>query len=270
MTTEAWFWPVLLGVLGLVFGSFIATLAIRWPEGRSALKGRSECDGCGKTLEARELVPVLSYLLQRGRCRGCGARIASSHLVTELIGGAIGLSAGMAAPGIEGACGAVFGWLLLALAAIDFAAFWLPNVLTGTLAAAGLAVGLFTKVPPPLTERLIGGVVGFGALWLVAMLYRALRGRHGLGGGDPKMLGGIGVWLGWTGLPLVVLAACLLGLAAVLLLTLRGRRLSGSSRLPFGTLLAIAAFAVWLAVTVAPPVLPDDAVLVYELKDIPE
>ncbi|MGK6356969.1 prepilin peptidase [Sphingomonas sp. DT-207] len=246
MTIEDWVWPALLGVLGLVFGSFIATVAIRWPEGRSALRGRSACDGCGKELRAAELVPVASHVLQRGRCRECGGRIAPSHLVTELIGGAIGVAAGLAAPGIEGACGAVFGWLLLALAAIDFAAFWLPNALTGALAAGGLAVGLFTDIAPPLQERLIGGAAGYGALWLVAMAYRALRGRHGLGGGDPKMLGGIGLWLGWASLPLVVLGACFVGLAAVLLLMLAGRRIGGSMRLPFGTLLAIAAFGVWL------------------------
>jgi leader peptidase (prepilin peptidase) / N-methyltransferase len=247
MTIEPWVWPALLGVLGLVFGSFIATLAIRWPQERSVLRGRSHCDGCGKALEARELVPVLSHLLQRGRCRSCGARIAPSHLVTELIGGAIGVSAGLVAPGMEGAGGAVFGWLLLALAAIDLAAFWLPDVLTGALAAAGLAAGLVTDVPPPLQERLIGGIGGFGVLWLIAAAYRAVRGRHGLGGGDPKMLGGIGLWLGWHSLPLVVLAACLVGLAAVLALGLVGRRLSGTTRLPFGTLLAVAAFATWLA-----------------------
>lgn len=270
MATEAWVWPALLGVLGLVFGSFIATLATRWPAGRSALKGRSECDSCGKTLEARELVPVLSYLVQRGRCRGCGARIAPSHLATELIGGAIGVAAGLVAPGVEGACGAVFGWLLLALAAIDLAAFWLPNALTATLAAAGLAVGLLADLPPPLADRLIGGVAGYGVLWLVARGYRALRGRHGLGGGDPKMLGGIGLWLGWQALPLVVLGGCLVGLAAVLLLRLSGHRLSGTSRLPFGTLLAAAAFVVWLAVTLAPPVIPAGTVMIYQLEDMRE
>ena len=268
MTTDAWLWPALLGMLGLVFGSFIATLAIRWPEGRSALRGRSHCDGCGKVLAPRELVPVLSHLLQRGRCRGCGAAIAPSHLVTELNGGAIGVGAGLVAPGLEGACGAAFGWLLLALAALDLAAFWLPNLLTGALAAAGLATGLLTDVPPPLQERLIGGLAGFGALWLVAMGYRALRGRHGLGGGDPKMLGGIGLWLGWQALPLVVLGACLAGLAAVLLLTLGGKRLRGTSRLPFGMLLAIAAFGLWLLEATTPRYPPGTVIyLVPENQD---
>ena len=253
MTIEEWVWPALLGVLGLVFGSFIATVAIRWPEGRSALRGRSTCDACGKGLGAAELVPVLSHVLQRGRCRGCGGRIAASHLVTELVGGGIGVLAGLVAPGIEGACGAVFGWLLLALASVDLAAFWLPNVLTGALAAAGLATGLL-GLPPSLEERLIGGIAGFGALWLVAAGYRALRGQHGLGGGDPKMLGGIGLWLGWQSLPVVVLGACLLGLGVVLAAILGGKRVSGTARLPFGTLLAIAAFGVWLLMASTPEV----------------
>ncbi|MBC9031293.1 prepilin peptidase [Sphingomonas sp. JC676] len=252
MTIEVWGWPLLLGVLGLVFGSFIATLAIRWPQERSVSQGRSECDSCGKALTARELVPVLSYVLQRGRCRGCGAVIRPSHLVTELLGMVIGVGAGLVAPGLEGAAGAVFGWLLLALAALDLAAFWLPNLLTGTLALAGFAVGLLTDFPPGLNDRLLGWALGFGGLWLVATLYRAVRKRHGLGGGDPKMLGAIGLWLGWNMLPIVLLVACLTGLAVVAALLLAGRRVDAATRLPFGVLLAIGGFAVWLVIATTP------------------
>jgi leader peptidase (prepilin peptidase)/N-methyltransferase len=283
MPIEVWGWPVLLGVLGLVFGSFIATLAIRWPEGRGVSKGRSACDACGKALSAGELVPVLSYVLQRGRCRGCGAAIAPSHVAIELIAGGIGVVAGLAAPGLEGATGAVFGWILLALAALDLTAFWLPNVLTGALALAGLAVGLSGIVPPPppgwdigrfsgfepmLVERLIGGAAGFGGLWLVAALYRALRRRHGLGGGDPKLFGAIGLWLGWRALPFVLLAASLVGLAVVLVMLLTKRRVDGAVRLPFGTMLAVSAFGMWLAIAAAPPPIPYGTVI--ELKAEPQ
>lgn len=247
MPIEVWLWPAGLGLLGLVFGSFIATLAIRWPEGRSATRGRSACDGCGKGLRAHELVPVASFLVQRGRCRACGARIAPLHLATELVAGAIGVAAGLAAPSIAGACGAVFGWLLLALAAIDLAALWLPNGVTAALAVTGLLLGGLTGSEPLLSDRAIGGIAGFGALWLVATLYRSVRGRDGLGGGDPKMLGAIGLWLGWHALPMVVLASCLAGLAAVLVMAMLGRQVSGSIRLPFGTMLAGGGFVLWLA-----------------------
>ncbi|MCW3838064.1 prepilin peptidase [Sphingomonas canadensis] len=243
---EAWLWPVLLGVVGAVFGSFIATVAVRWPEGRSALAGRSACDGCGKSLRAHELVPLLSYLLLRGRCAACGAAIRPAHPAIELIGLAIGLGAGIAAPGIEGAAGAAFGWLLLALGALDLAAFWLPNLLTGALAALGLA-GALAGIGPPLEPRLIGGAAGFLSLWAVAAGYRAMRGRDGLGGGDPKLFGAIGLWLGWRMLPLVLLGACLLAFAAILALSLRGRRPAMGDRMPLGVFLAAAAWIAWAA-----------------------
>ncbi|NIJ24531.1 leader peptidase (prepilin peptidase)/N-methyltransferase [Sphingomonas japonica] len=242
--TDFWLWPSLLGVLGLVFGSFIAVLAIRWNDGRSALRGRSECDACGAELRAADLVPLLGFALRRGRCRYCRASIARVHPVIEALGCCIGVVAGVTAPGWEGVAGAVFGWMLLALAAIDALAFWLPNRLVAALAIGGLASGL-AGLAPGMTDRLIGGVAGFAALWLVATLYRRLRGRSGLGGGDPKLFGAIGLWLGWRALPLTLLAACVIGLGVVLVLRLRGNRLGGGDRLPLGTLLAAAAFPIW-------------------------
>jgi leader peptidase (prepilin peptidase) / N-methyltransferase len=232
-------WPVLLGVLGAVFGSFIAVIAIRWPKGERA-QGRSRCDACGETIRAAELVPLLSFVVQRGRCRRCHARIGRSHLVIEGLGAAIGIVAGYMAPGIEGVAGAVFGWLLLALAAIDLAAFWLPDRLVAGLALTGLFSGA-AGLGPPIEARLIGGAAGFGVLWIVAALYRRLRGRTGLGGGDPKLFGAIGLWLGWRALPEVLLAACVIGLVWAV-----GMRMRGEQRLPLGTLLAAAAFAAWI------------------------
>ncbi len=235
---EFWLWPAALGVLGALFGSFIATYAIRWP--KSALGGRSACDGCGRTLGAAELIPLVSWAWRRGRCATCGGRIALSHPVIEAIGLAVGVAAGLVAPGWAGVTGAVFGWLLLALGAVDLAAFRLPNVLTAMLAAGGLASGL-AGFHPPLIDRLIGGGAGFAALWLIAAIYRHLRGRAGLGGGDAKLLGAIGLWLGWRALPVVLLIACMVGLAIALF-----RRMQGGDRLPLGALLAPSAFFVWL------------------------
>ena len=240
---DAWIWPTLLGVLGLVFGSFIATVAVRWPAGRSVADGRSKCDACGDELSAWELVPVLSYAVLLGKCASCRATIKPSHVFIELIAGAIGVGAGMAAPGLEGVAGAIFGWLLLTLAALDWAAFWLPDELTGALAATGIVAGLF--IDPDMLERLTGGLLGFVGLWLVAAGYRVLRGRDGLGGGDPKLFGGIGLWLGWQALPFVLLFASLAGLAGVLVLKLRGRAMGMQDRVPLGVALAASAWSVW-------------------------
>lgn len=242
---ELLFWPIGLGILGAILGSFIATLVIRWPQGRSVMAGRSHCDACDVALGARDLVPLVSATLARGRCRACGARIDARHWQIELAALGIGAVAGIVMPGPIGLAGAVFGWLLLALAALDVTEFWLPDRLTGTLALAGLATGLL-GVEPGLRDRVIGGVAGFGALWAIGAGYKMLRGREGLGGGDPKLLGAIGLWLGWAMLPAVLLLAALTGLALVGIGMVLGRRMTLADRVPFGALLAIAAYPAWL------------------------
>lgn len=239
-------WAAMLGVLGAILGSFIAALVSRWPEGRSVMRGRSACDGCGRTLSSLELVPLLSALWLRGRCRRCGATIAPLHWIIELAALAIGAAAGWVAPGVVGVAGAVFGWLLLALAALDWIALWLPDRLTGLLAIGGVAAAWLGVAPAP-AERLVGGVAGFAALWLVAAGYRRLRRREGMGGGDPKLLGAIGLWLGWRLLPAVLVVAGLVGLGVVLVAALRGRAMTRDTQLPLGTLMAVAAYPAWLA-----------------------
>lgn len=235
--TDGWLWAGALGMLGAIFGSYIATVAIRWPEPAT---GRSRCDACGNPLRPWHLIPLAGFVLLGGRCRYCRERIAPAHGVIEALGLGIGVAVGALAPGLTGAVGAIFGWLLLALAAIDVVAYRLPHPLTTTLGVAGLVAGA-AGVMPPLVDRAIGGVAGFGVLWLVAAGYRQLRGRDGLGGGDARMLGAIGLWIGWRGLAPTVLVACLIGLAWAI-----SRGLRRDDRLPFGALLAPAAFAIWL------------------------
>ena len=242
-----WIWPILLALAGAIAGSFLATIVIRWPEGRGVTAGRSACDSCGRTLTAPELVPLVSAMLLRGRCRNpvCGKPIDPRHWQIELGCALIGVAAGYVAPGVEGAFGALFGWLLLTLAALDVAALWLPDVLTGTLALLGLAAGAL-GVMPSLEERVIGGAAGFASLWLIARLYRVVRGHEGLGGGDPKLLGAIGLWLGWRLLPAVVTLAALIGLGLALFERVRGQALPANAKLPFGAFLAVAAYPAWL------------------------
>lgn len=243
---------ILLGLLGLILGSFIATLVVRWPQGRSVVRGRSACDGCGRALRARELIPVLSALASRGRCRTCGARIEAAHWRVELAAGAVGAAAGAVAPWPEAVAGAVFGWLLLALAALDLRAWWLPDRLTGALAVGGVASGLL-GFDPPLADRAIGGAAGFALLWLTAAGYRRVRGRDGLGGGDPKLFGAIGLWLGWRMLPAVLLVAGLIGLGVVGWRRATGRAVARTDALPLGALLAAAAYPGWLLMVASRP-----------------
>lgn len=240
-----------LALLGAIVGSFLATLAIRWPQERTALSGRSACDGCGRTLRAVELVPLLSALVQRGRCRTCGERIDPRHWRIELAAAAIGLLSGLIAPGWAALAGAVFGWLLLVLGAIDAAELILPDELTATVAVLGLASAMLVP-QPEFADRMIGAGAGFLSLWFLSVGYGALRGREVMGEGDPRLLAAIGCWLGWQVLPVVLFAAAVVGLVSAAIARARGGEVAWDSELPFGTFLAIAAYMVWAGMIACP------------------
>lgn len=223
---------------GLVAGSFIGVIGERWPRGEQVVTGRSHCDSCGRTLGPVELVPLVSWIAQQGKCRSCGAPIPASLPLVELAAAAIGAFVALSAESLLGYAWLVFGWLLLALAYLDVKAFWLPDRLTLPLMAAGLAV---QALAGNLVLSLAGAAIGWAMLILVGAGYRRFRGRAGIGGGDPKLLGAIGAWLGPGALPLVLLAASAAGLVTAAGLALSGRQVSARTRLPFGFFLAVGA-----------------------------
>lgn len=232
------------GLAGAIFGSFLATLILRWPQGRSVMRGRSACDGCGRTLGALDLIPLFSAMLQRGRCRSCGAAIDPVHGRIEAGCAVIGALALGAMPNLGGIGWAIFGWLLLTLAVLDWRHFWLPDALTLPLAFLGFTIGLWAS-DVKLVDRAIGAGAGYGALLAIALGYRAVRGRDGLGLGDAKLLGALGAWLGWQALPFILLIASVTGLMVMLV---TGRAKQASARVPLGTFLALAALPAWIIV----------------------
>ncbi|MGQ2930608.1 MAG: prepilin peptidase [Sphingopyxis sp.] len=231
----------LAALLGLVLGSFIATLVLRWPDGRSLL-GRSHCDGCERALGPLDLVPLVSALVQHGRCRTCGARIDPFHMQVELASGLIGALALTIMPGIAGWLWALFGWLLLPLALLDARHMWLPDRLNAVLAIAGLLLAgpLLDTV---LLDRWIGAVAGGVLLALVAFAYRRGRGQDGMGGGDPKLVAAIGCWLGWQALPLMLLLASVGGMVWALTTQKKGDQPLALRQVPFGLFATVAAWA---------------------------
>lgn len=251
-TLEQWFADPWIGgavgaLLGAIVGSFLATVLIRWPQGRSALGGRSACDTCGASLKARDLVPIFSFLFARGRCRGCGAPIDPRHPGMEVAAAMVGGVALVAHGWPLGGVTALFGWYLLLIIALDTEHQWLPDLLTLPLIPLGLLVA-WAGFGPPLIDRAIGALAGGIGLWSIAALYRVARGREGMGGGDPKLLAGLGAWLGWALLPFALLGAGVLGLIAALAMQLRGRPVKATTRLPLGALMALAAWPIWLAI----------------------
>jgi leader peptidase (prepilin peptidase)/N-methyltransferase len=227
-------------LLGAIIGSFLGALVTRWPRGEGVVRGRSHCDGCARVLKSWEMVPVLGALVLRFRCRTCGASIDPAQWVLEAGCAFFGGVAFVFAPGpLPALAWCLLGWTLLALAILDARHFWLPDRLTLPLAGLGLTVGLYAG-GPPLWDRAIGAVAGYGVIALIAWGYRAARGREGIGLGDAKLLGAIGAWTGWALLPMVLLVASLAGLGWALVRSIGGEKLSADSALPLGTFLCLA------------------------------
>jgi leader peptidase (prepilin peptidase)/N-methyltransferase len=236
----------MLAGAGLIAGSFLGLVSLRLPAGGRIVAGRSRCGGCGRPLAPWRLIPLLSYLSSKGRCAACGSAIPIRYPLMELACAAIGAWAALSQPSAAAAVlTALLGWQLLLIAIVDAEHFWLPDSLTLPLLATGVAaaamLGRLT-----LLDAAAGAAAGFGGLWLLARVYRRLRGREGLGGGDPFLLAAGGAWIGWIGLPSVLLWAALSGLSVTAARFLTGRAVSGADRLPFGVFLAVGIWLTWL------------------------
>lgn len=237
---------ILSAVTGLIVGSFVNLVAQRLPEGRSVAWARSSADCCEAVLSARELIPVLSWMIQRGRCRRCGARLTARHPLVELAGGGVGVWAALASATLpELVLTALFGWQLLLIALVDADELWLPDQLTFPLLASGLVAAVWLP-DRTLLDASLGAAVGFTALWAIAGIYRRLRARDGLGGGDPILFGAAGAWVGWIGLPSVLLWASAAGLSWILARRLAGRAVGRDEPLPFGPFIVIGGWLTWL------------------------
>jgi leader peptidase (prepilin peptidase)/N-methyltransferase len=226
-------------------GSFLGLLAWRIPQSRGVIFGRSECDECHHPLGAADLLPFASWIWLRGRCRYCGHSIGYFPLVMEFA--ALGIAAWAVTETsvwiLAASC--LLGWWLLLLAAIDWRTFLLPDVLTLPLAVTGLAVS-YAIDPASLAGHLIGAVAGFAVFAAIALGYSRLRGREGLGLGDAKLMGALGAWISWQGLPAALLFASIAGLIFVLLRSAGRHKFSPGDPIPFGVFLALGGWLVWL------------------------
>ncbi len=226
-------------------GSFLGVLIERLPTGRAIARSRSTCDHCGAILRARELVPLASFVLQRGRCRHCGGAIGWLHPAVEVAALGVALCAVATSTTPQQAwAGCLLGWTLLTLAWIDALWMVLPDALTLPLLLAGLGVA-FAIDPDSVFSHALGAATGYLALLGVAWAYRALRHREGLGSGDAKLLAAAGAWLGTSALPWVVLIAALGALGWALLCSARGHKLRATTALPFGPFISAATWLIW-------------------------
>ncbi len=238
------FFPALAAVLGLVLGSFYNVCIHRYLSEESIVKPRSKCPKCGHRLSWWENIPLLSYLLLKGRCRACQEPISLRYPAVELISAlwALGLALEFG-PTLVFALYLVMGGLLIVASFIDFQAYILPDILTLPGAALAFAGAYFILYPalgaPSPLDSLIGAVAGAGVFWLLQQIYRRLKGIEGLGTGDIKLMLLLGALLGWQALPMLVLAAAVSALFASLYFMLRSSGPALSTMVPFGPFLSL-------------------------------
>ncbi len=239
MASAAWLTPVALRVLvfawGCLWGSFVNVVVYRVPRGLSVVRPASQCPACGAPVRPYDNVPVLSWLLLRGRARCCGAPISPRYVVVEALGGLLSLGVLEAAARslppdatIDHAAAvflADFGlaMALMAAAFIDAEHMYLPDAIT----LGGTAFGLLTPALRGLgwADVAVGAAAGFVGVWLPFIVgYKALRGRHGMGLGDAKLAMLAGAWFGWIGAAFAVFAGALQATAAaVAILAVKGK-----------------------------------------------
>ena len=241
---------VYAGLVGLVVGSFLNVVVHRLPRGQSLVRPRSRCPWCGSSIRALDNLPLLSFLLLRGRCRHCSGPIAWRYPLMELATAALFVAAiELLGPNLDAVAAAALGALLLAAAAIDVEHFILPDAITLPGIALGLALRALAARPDWLDGLLTGAagaLLGGGLLFLIAETWLWLRGEEGMGLGDAKLLAMIGAFLGWPGVAVTFVAACFLGATTGLVL-LALRRAGRRTRLPFGVFLAAGAFVALFA-----------------------
>jgi len=248
-----WFPVLSAGLFGLLFGSFANVVIWRFPRGESVSTPGSHCPSCDTPIAWYDNIPVVSWLVLRARCRSCGAPISARYPIVEALSGALwALAAAMWGVSWSTLFGIVFFYGLLVLSGIDIDHFRLPNPLVaalGVVGVVGVAVAAVGRVPAlPLvgagegTSALVsaglGLLIGAGLPLLVAAIYSAIRRRRGLGMGDVKLLGVMGLYLG----PYVV-GALMIGSLAGAVYGIAAGRGEGAlkKKIPFGPFLSVGA-----------------------------
>jgi leader peptidase (prepilin peptidase)/N-methyltransferase len=203
----------------------------------------SSCPHCDHKIRPWENIPVISYLMLRGKCSGCGAHISLRYPIIEAITAALsGFAAWQFGFGWETAAALLLTWSLIPLTVIDLDHQLLPDSITLPFLWVGLALnlsGLFTDI----NSAIIGAIAGYLSLWSVYWGFKLLTGKEGMGYGDFKLLALLGAWMGWQMLPLIILLSSLVGaVIGIGLILFRGR--DHNIPIPFGPYLAIAG---WIA-----------------------
>ncbi|NOT08237.1 MAG: prepilin peptidase [Gemmatimonadales bacterium] len=238
--------PLLTGIIGALFGavigSFLNVCIVRLPAEQSVVSPPSRCPKCGRPVDWRDNIPVLSWILLGGKCRGCKNPISIMYPLVELAVALLwGFAAWQCGFGLDALKAALFGTLLIGITLTDAREYIIPNEFTW----GGLVIGVLLAAAggfDAVATALIGAAVGFGILWLVGLIGRLIFKEEAMGGGDIKMMAMVGAFVGWQGVLLTIFLGALAGTVIFLPLTLMGRK----KLVPFGVFLAFGAAVTYI------------------------
>ncbi|WP_456296224.1 A24 family peptidase [Vibrio sp. AK197] len=265
-----WLFPLMAAIFGLIIGSFLNVVIYRLPlmmerEWRrdcaesfpeyhiepptdvfNLSLPASTCPHCQTRLKVKDNIPLISWLMLRGKCRYCSQPIGIRYPLVELLSALTCASvAWQFGPTPYALALIAFTLVLIALTGIDFATLLLPDQITLPLIWAGISLALVGISPISLQDAVIGAISGYLCLWTVYWLFKLLTGKEGMGYGDFKLLAALGAWLGWQALPFVVLLSSVVGLVFGLI-QLRLQKQGIDKAFPFGPYLAIAGWVIMM------------------------
>ena len=228
---------LLVGILGSLWGSFANVCIYRLPLKGGVVKGRSFCPKCKKKILWYENIPILSYFILGGKCSKCKKKISTQYLIVEAISiisfliiyYLFGIS-------LTTILLIILFLLFLIIFFIDLKHYIIPDVLTFPM----MALGFFKSFDPNLSpifpnyiNSLLGGIIGYGIIWLLIIFYKKIRNKEGMGLGDAKLLAVIGFWFGWISIPFVIFLSSVTALIIVTPdLLKKSKKLT--SEIPFG------------------------------------
>lgn len=230
-------------ILGGIWGSFANVCIHRIPLNQSVAVKRSYCPNCGKTIKWFDNIPLISFILLRGKCRDCNKKISSQYFLVELLSVLsflliyylFGIS-------ITSLLFAILSIFFIIIFFIDLKHFIIPNTLTFPLMAIGFIKSfdpnLNTNIFPNYLNSLLGGIIGYLIIWTIIYLYKKFRNIEGMGLGDAKLLSAIGFWFGWISLPFIIFISSLVALLVVAP-SLVNKSKKMSSEIPFGPYIVI-------------------------------
>ena len=230
-------------ILGALWGSFANVCIFRFPNEGNVVSGRSFCPKCKQKIVWYDNIPIISYIILKGKCRNCDYRIAFQYLIVEILS----LSSFTLIYLLFGiSLTTLFFWILflsfLIIFFIDLKHFIIPNVITFPLMGLGFLKSFDPNLSylfPNYINSLIGGALGYGIIFSIIYFYKQIRKKEGMGLGDAKLFAVIGFWFGWISIPFIVFLSSLIALVSVIP-SLINKSKQMSSEIPFGPYIIIA------------------------------